>query len=287
MKERFCLAVLLLLVLTRPLCAAQSTITDAEGVACMGDDKSRKQTEQAAFTDAKRRAVEFTSTYLKSETEVKDFVVEKDLLAAYARAEVKIVRELEKAWYKDESAGDCYRVKIKAEVIPDEKTMSQLAKNTRFADDPAAPLQVQAWTDKKEYKKGEKVRIYLKGNKPFYARVLYRDAGGETLQLLPNPYRPDNYFNGGAVYELPAGNDQFDLEITPPFGEENVLVYASTAPLGEISVDNRGAVYAVKAPAKEIGAQSRGVKLTAKQAGQAPPAAAEFCEGAVVLKTGN
>jgi len=89
---------LLLICISSPLDAAQSTITDIEGSACMGDDKSRKQTEQAAITDAKRRAVEFTSTYLKSETEVKDFVVEKDLLAAYANAEVKIIQELEKVW---------------------------------------------------------------------------------------------------------------------------------------------------------------------------------------------
>jgi hypothetical protein len=37
--------------------AIQSTITDADGYACMGEDKSRKQTEQSAMADAKRNAV--------------------------------------------------------------------------------------------------------------------------------------------------------------------------------------------------------------------------------------
>lgn len=288
MKQRLLLAILLIFFLTKPLLAVQSTITEAEGAACMGDDKSRKQTEQAAFTEARKKAVEFTSTYVKSETVVKDFVVEKDLLAAYAHAEVKIIQEIEKVWYKDQFSGDCCRVKIKAEVIPDEKSMEKLAQNTQFADDPAAPLKVQTWTDKQAYKKGEKVKVYIKGNKPFYARVLYRDAGRETLQILPNPYRQDNYFNGGVVYEIPAGNDRFELEVSPPFGEENILVYAGTAPLGAIGLENRGAVYQVKTQDKDIGAQTRGVKLKEKPAGQSSsPAAAEFFEDKVVVKTGN
>ena len=119
--------------------AAQSAITDADGSACMGDDRSRKQTEQAALTDAKKRAVERTSTYIRNETEVKNFVVEKDLLPAYANAEVKVLEELEGSWYKDPSTGDCFRMRIKAEVIPDVRTMETLAKDSRFAEDPSAP----------------------------------------------------------------------------------------------------------------------------------------------------
>lgn len=284
MKHRLFL-IIVILCLSRSLFAAQSTITDIEGSACMGDDKSRKQTEQAALTDAKRRAVEFASTYVRSETEVKDFIVEKDLLAAYAQAEVKIIQELEKSWYKDPASGDCCKVRIKAEVVPDVRAMEKMAKNTAFADDPSAPLQIKAWTDKKNYHAGEKVKIYLKGNKPFYARVLYRDAGGEILQLLPNPYRSDNYFHGGTTYEIPAGNDQFDLQVSPPFGEEGVLVYASTTPLGEIGIESKGSVYQIKTRAQDIGLQSRGVKLTGKTDGK--PAASEFFEDWLVVKTGK
>ncbi|MDO8721861.1 MAG: hypothetical protein Q7J31_06500, partial [Syntrophales bacterium] len=63
--------------------ALQSSLTDADGYACMGDDKSRKQTEQAALADAKKNAVDKTATYIKSETKVEDFVVQKDLVEAY------------------------------------------------------------------------------------------------------------------------------------------------------------------------------------------------------------
>lgn len=286
MLSRLMLIIFIVFLLFKPVQAAQSTITDAEGVACMGDDKSRKQTEQSALTDAKKKAVEFTSTYIKNETTVKNFMVEKDLLAAYANAEVKIIQELNKVWYKDASSGDCYKIKIKAEVVPDVNAMEKLSKNNEFSDDPSAPLKVKAWTDKKEYKKGEKIKIYIKGNKPFYARVLYKDASSETIQLLPNPYRSDNYFNGGTMYELPSGGDKFELEINPPFGEENVIVYASSNPLGEIEVHATRGVYAVKTQAKDVGTRTRGVKLTEKS-GDKSSVPAEFIEMSVAVKTGK
>ena len=260
----------------------QSSITDIEGQACMGDDKSRKQTEQAAMADAKRSAAERAMTYLKSETQVKDFAVEKDLIDAYSHAAVKVIQELEKSWFKDAAAGDCYRIKIKAEVVPDEKAMQKAAQAKDVADDPAAPLNVKLWTAKQDYKQGEKVKIYLKGNKPFYARVLYRDVKGETVQLLPNPYRRDAYFNGGTVYEIPSGNDRFDLEVTPPFGEENIVVYGSTAELGSIETRAEGSVYRVTTQTQDTGVKVRGITITGKQ-GKA--STAEFYEETQSIRT--
>jgi Domain of unknown function (DUF4384) len=295
MKLSLSLSILvLILLIIKPVYAAQSTITESKGTACMGDDKTRKQTERDALADAKRKAVQFAATYIKSETEVKNFMLEKDLMSAYANAEVRVLEELEKSWYKDPDSGDCMMIKIKAEVVPDTKAMETMAAGNPTAfDDPSAPLLVKAWTDKKDYKEGEKVKIYIKGNKPFYARVLYKDASGETLQLLPNPYRTDNYFNGGVIYEIPTGNDKFELEVSPPFGEENVIVYASSSPLGDIDAKAQDGVYQVKTQARDIGMKTRGIKLMEKTEGSASstaaskPAASEFFEDNVVVKTGK
>jgi hypothetical protein len=264
------------------LYAGSSTVTEADGYACMGDTKSRKQTETEALANAKQKAVEHASTYIKSETRVKDFELEKEVLDAYANATVKIIQELEKAWYKDPSLGECYKMKIKAEVIPDEKGMAQAA-STKM-DDPNAPLQVQLWTDKKAYKQSDKIKIFLKGNKPFYARVIYEDASGNLLQLLPNPYRTDHYFNGGMVYEIPSGNDQFELEVSPPFGQERIILYAGSSPLGEINLKNQGGVYEVKTKSGDVGIKTRGVKLQEKGSA-ASSSASEFYESKAVLKT--
>jgi hypothetical protein len=282
--NRSLLAAFVVLLFISDVYAAQSTVVDAEGSACMGDDRTRKQTEQAALSDAKKKAVEFTATYLKSETDIKNFVVEKDLVSAFAGANVKIIQELDKAWYKDPATGDCFKIKVKVEVIPDEKAMSAFSKNTAAPDDPAAPLSIKVWTDKKAYKSGEKIRVYLKGNKPFYARVVYKDAGGGLVQILPNPFRTASYFNGGTVYEIPAGEDKFDLEVSAPFGEENIIVYASTAPLGEIGLKAEGGVYQVQTKTEDVGVKTRGVKLIQK--GEGPSTGvSEFSETSAKVAT--
>jgi hypothetical protein len=281
--RKILLFVAIIIFLAAPLYAAQSTIKIAEGSACMGDDKSRKQTETAALADAKRNAVESVKTYVSSATEVKDFELQKDLVSAYANATVAVIEALEKGWYKDPAMGDCYKIKIKTEVIPDEKAMKKAGKDAAL-DDPSLPLAVKVWTDKASYHAGEKIKIYLKGNKPFFARVIYRDAAKNSLQLLPNPYRQDNYFQGGVIYEIPSGHDKFELEVNPPFGEENIMVYASVSELGDLNLKEEGSVYAVKTKARDIGIKTRGVKITT--GGQSNTAqSAEFSEGTVVVKT--
>ena len=266
------------------LYAAQSTITEADGSACMGEDRSKKQTENLAFEDAKRKAVEWTLTYLKSETVVNKYELQKDLIEAYSNAAIKIIQEMEKKWYKDESLGDCFKVKIKAEVIPDEKAIENISKNNQMSDDPSAPLSIKVWADKKEYKGSDKIRVYIKGNKPFYARVVYKDAGGNMVQLLPNPHRGSNYFNGGTIYELPSGEDKFELEVTPPFGEEDIIVYASTSPLGDIELQAEGGIYQVKTKAGDIGDRTRGIKIKEKT-GSKEGMPSDFFEDKVVVRT--
>ena len=278
------ISLILSIFLSSNLYAAQSTITEADGSACMGEDRSKKQTENLAFEDAKRKAVEWTLTYLKSETVVNKYELQKDLIEAYSNAAIKIIQEMEKKWYKDESLGDCFKVKIKAEVIPDEKAIENISKNNQMSDDPSAPLSIKVWADKKEYKGSDKIRVYIKGNKPFYARVVYKDAGGNMVQLLPNPHRGSNYFNGGTIYELPSGEDKFELEVTPPFGEEDIIVYASTSPLGDIELQAEGGIYQVKTKAGDIGDRTRGIKIKEKT-GSKEGMPSDFFEDKVVVRT--
>jgi hypothetical protein len=281
--------------------ASQSTIIETDGIACMGYDKSRKQTEEEALDNAKKKAVEHASTYIKSESRLKDFELEKDLIEAYSRATVKLIQETNKVWYRDATLGDCYQVKIKAEVIPDNEAMERISKGKGEAADPTAPLNVQLWTNKKEYKETEKIKIYIRGNKPFYARVVYKMINNELRQLLPNPFRKSNYFNGGAVYEIPTPEDQFELEVEPPFGQERIIVYASTAPLGEIEIAPDGGVYKIKTESEKIGVKSRevslsesekievrrrGVSLKEKNPAQ-KITAAEFLEAQITFTTGK
>jgi len=278
------LAVFLVAYLFAGTClATQSSITVAEGVACMGDDKSRKETQSAAMAEAKRNAVERTLTYVTSETKMKDFVLEKDLVNAYSRASVKVLEILERSWERDPAAGDCFRVKIQAEIVPDPNAMKSARKFDARLEDPSTSLVVKVWTDKRNYKKGDKIKIYLKGNKPFFARVVYKDASGNLTQLLPNIHRTQVYFNGGTVYEIPSGHDTFELEVTPPFGPENIIVYASTKALGYIDMRDVGGVYAINTSLDDLTVKSRGVAIKTTSGDQ--DATAEFFEAQTGLTT--
>ena len=283
---RILLLTLLLFSITTKLYAGQSIITEGEGYACMGEDKSRKVTETTATADAKRKATESAATYIQAETHVKDAMLEKDLLSAYANAQVKVLQELMKEWYKEQGLGDCYRVKLKVEVIPDEKAMIGQSKKNREAleSDPLAPLSVKIWTDRPAYAEKECVRIYLKGNKPFYGRVVYKQADGTLVQLIPNPYRRDNYFNGGVVYELPSGEDKFSMETCAPFGAEQVTLYASTVTGGDPELELADTVFLVKTKAEDLHTATRGIKLVNGK-GKLSAGAAEFAEATAETST--
>ncbi|MDD2321051.1 MAG: DUF4384 domain-containing protein [Geobacteraceae bacterium] len=276
----------IILLLPAALHATQSMVIDSEGYACMGDDKSRKETEQFAMLEARRKAGETALTYIQTETHIKDAMLEKDLVNAYANAQVKLLQELLKEWFKDPSSGDCYRVKLKVEVTPDDRAMAKLAKSKGpgLLDDPAAPLAVKIWTDKDRYRSGENVKLYIKGNRPFYAKVVYKDAGGNLVQILPNPWRKDNYFNGGTVYQLPSGDDRFDMNVCAPYGTENVTLYASNLPLGELDVVPSGGVYAIRTRERDVAFSTRGIKIQSKGS-SGLPAAAEFAEAQQNLST--
>lgn len=283
---RTAIVVLMLVVqafLAFPALAAQSVIVEVEGMACMGDDKSRSETRSDALTDAKRKAADQAGSYVVSETSIKDYITEKDVIEAYARAVVKVLQETGSDWVQDQASGQCFKLRIKAEVIPDTEAMQARAENAPApVDDPTGPLAVKVWTDQESYHAGQHMKIYLKGNKPFYARVVYRDASGALVQLLPNIHRTSHYFNGGTVYEIPSGQDSFSLQVTKPYGKESVTVYAGTQPLGDLDMQDAGGAYAVRDTMEAVGVKTRGIMIT-QEAGQA--GAAEFVESDAAVTT--
>lgn len=242
-----------------PAKASQSSITEADGESCMGKDKSRNQTELAALEDAKRQAVEFSSTYIESTTEIENFELKKDLVTAFAKADVKVLTVVEEVWQSD---GDCYTIRIKAEVIPVREVVDRVNAAAGLADDPTAPLQIQVRSDKERYARGESMKVYIRGNKPFFARVLYVDAAGNNVQILPNIYRKDNYFAGGVWHAVPDGRDKFDLLVSEPFGEEKMTVYASSNPLGQLDTVEAGPFLAVNDAPTQIAAKTRGITIS-------------------------
>ncbi len=277
---RIVLSALLISVLVlSDVCADQSIITEVEGYSCTGKKKLTKKAQKAALENSKKKAREYALSYIKGDKPG----LEEHVIEAYSRAHIKILHSKDLGWYKEKKSGNCFKVSILAEVIPDKKAMERVTADTQLPENPAGPLHIQFWTDKKEYENGEKIKIYFKGNKSFYARVLYKDTKKILSQLLPNPYRQDNYFNADTVYEIPSDTDKFELEAMPPFVEENIIMYASMAQLGDLDLETRGSVYRIKTTEKDIGDKTRKIKLKDNSDGNTA-LSSEFFEKNIIIK---
>ncbi len=87
-------------------------LTEAEGSACMGDDKSRKQTEEVARSEARRRAAEQAATQVRAHSRVSIGTLEEDVIRIISGGKVRVIDVLESKWDKD----GCYKYRVRAEV---------------------------------------------------------------------------------------------------------------------------------------------------------------------------
>jgi len=273
----------LLFTITLLAFAGQSVVIEVSGTSSMGDSKSRRETIDEAKAIALKTASENASTFISSETTIRDYITEKDIVEAFSQAVIRVLEEIQGEWFKDDLMGDSYKITLKVEVTP--KEISAKPEKGEMINSPAAPLTINLWADNNTsvFKSGEKIKLHLKGNKPFFARVVYIQSDGTQVQILPNPYRNENYFNGGTVYTLPSGKDGYELEVGPPFGDEKIIVYASTEELGDIKLDDAGAVFLIAEKPEDTGVLSRGIKINKKESKTTQ--AAEFFEQVLLIKT--
>jgi hypothetical protein len=232
--------------------------------------------------------VENARTFIRSKTQVENFELRSDEVTASTEGAVTVLEQKDFGIVDNQR----YHVWIKAEVEYELQPAGPDAPSDDAVTLPGAdgPLTVRVWTSKKTYRQGESIEIYLKGNRSFYARIVDITAGGDIIQLLPNGYRSINRFEGGKVYKIPDGNDRFKLEVGPPYGRDQIVVYASEAPLGQVDMDAVGQGLGRYRGTKEsFGIRTRGITVAgdgpSSAAGAAPPAGAEFYEASWNLET--
>jgi len=106
-------------------------LTEAEGSACMGDDKSRKQTEEVARNEARRRAAEQSATQIRAQSRVSIGTLEEDVIRIIASGKVRVITVLESKWDKE----GCYKYRIRAEVTqarPGEMSGGSMSEENRL-----------------------------------------------------------------------------------------------------------------------------------------------------------
>ncbi|MBE9546328.1 MAG: DUF4384 domain-containing protein [Proteobacteria bacterium] len=227
-KARYFLTVILLLFFIIPGTShaagvlpdveTRSIIQSVDGYAKVVGDKKPKQLRHGALSIAKRKALESARKYLESGTKGKYEIVK--------NRHGKFITVLDKKDFGIENSSR-YHVRLKTEVRYRQKNSTM---------EEAAPLTVKIWTDKKKYKEGEQINIYIEGNRDFYAKIVKMGASGDIVQLLPNNYRQISLFKKGETYRIPDEGDRFDLKVFPPFGTERFIVYASELPLSRINM---------------------------------------------------
>ncbi len=201
-----------------PDAEARSIIQCVDGYANVAGDKKLKDFRHEAVSAAKRRAIENSKRYLESRTKYKYEIIKN----RYGN----FVTVLDKKDYGIEHKKR-YHVRIKAKV-------KYKLKNSIMEE--SAPLTVKIWTNKKKYTEGEHISIYMEGNRDFYAKIVRINVDGDIVQLLPNNYRQTSLFKKERTYKIPDEGDRFDLKVSPPFGIEKIIVYASELPLSRINM---------------------------------------------------
>jgi len=257
----------------------RSCIQIVDGYAFLSENMTLAETRQAAFINAKRQALEMTSSFIKSKTTVENLEIVADRIDSISEGAVTIIEQKDLGVEHNTR----YHVWIKAEV---EYDINLPDKSVGSGNDVSetSPLTVNVWTTKKHYKDGEKIEIFIKGNVDFYARVVDISPDGNIIQLLPNNYRSNSLFNAGVEYKIPDNSDKFELTVSPPYGVDKIVVYASAVPLGPVPMESVGnGLHRYKGTTKSLAMQTRGVKITPM--GNKTNLIADFYETACIITT--
>lgn len=258
----------------------RSSIHEVDGYAYLSENMTLSQTRKAAFATAKRQALEMAKTYIKSKSKVKEGVLEYDLIWSDAEGAVSVLEQKDHGVEENKR----YHVWIKAEVKyalePKKEAASQAA-----VMDVDSPLTVKVWSDKKAYQEGGGyIRVFVQGNRDFYARIVNIDSQGKITQLLPNDYRKVNFFEAGRVYKIPDAGDSFALQVTQPYGEEQIVVYASDTPLGSVETEPAGqGLRSYRGTREAFSRAARSIAVAPKS--NRPQSGAQFYEATWAFKT--
>jgi hypothetical protein len=90
-------------------------------------------------------------------------------------------------------------------------------------------LDAEIWTNHNdnEFYEGDNVVLNYRVSKDAFVAIYSIDSRGRVRLLFPTDPNQDNYVRGGETYRLPSGDDNFDLVVNGPAGDENIQLVAS------------------------------------------------------------
>ena len=260
----------------------RSNIVEVDGFVQLSEEKSIRDVRREAFANARRQALENAESRIKSQTRVENYQLQYDLIESGAEGVVKVLEQKDFGIENNSR----YHVWIKAEVTYVLKPPPEPAQQMALMS-PKAPLTVKVWTEKKSYSAGEYIIISMEGNRDFYARIVNISSNGKVIQLLPNGYRQTNHFRGGKRYQIPGPGDRFNLQVTPPYGQERIVVYASETPMGDIPMTPLAAgLQEYRGSNDDLAFRVRSIQPVAQPGGSMASGSTGFYEASWLVETG-
>ncbi len=112
------------------------------------------------------------------------------------------------------------------------------------AGPPRAPALAASITtylgDAQTFRRGDELSFFVSLGEPARVVILYQDAAGQLIQLLPNRLDPVGELPAGEYMAFPRALDEFTLRVDAPFGAERVWLFASTGGLPELQGEKAG-----------------------------------------------
>lgn len=81
--------------------------------------------------------------------------------------------------------------------------------------------------DKQAFVMGDVIRFLINLDVDAYVTVIYQTADGQLVQLLPNQKEKNTLTKAGLFISVPDENAAYQFTIQPPYGKEQVWVFAS------------------------------------------------------------
>lgn len=243
------------------------TVT-GEGCYAYGDNETPAQAKQAAQSIAQEKAVRTHRVYVQSETKVKNFQLENNVIqtaSAGMLEDIKVEKEEKKsgqvicvsvsAKLSPFSIEEMIRQRINAKDIAEEAVKSRVVISS-------VGFGLRVWTNKTDERfiEGERLIIYVSPERDGYLKLDYFQADGTVVHLVPNLYSGQVMVKAGQTYVFGDDASAQHFVIQHPYGNETIKAILSEQPV-EIPIKSDKPVEDSRDYLKNLKSGTRGVRI--------------------------
>lgn len=212
-----------------------------KGCYTYGDNETPINARKAAIIIAQEDAVTHHHVFVQSESKLKNFHLEEDLIQTASAAMLENV-QVEKE--EREAQKICVHITAKLSPVSVQELITQRVNAKEIAEEALVPVipknetfGFRVWTNKSNgrYVEGERLIVYVQSDRDAYLKLDYFQADGTVVHLVPNVYRGQAFIKAGQKYSFGDNSAPEHFEIGGPFGAEIIKGMLSVHPFDGVS----------------------------------------------------